>query len=454
MDIILIYPSGVDENGRQVKTRKAFFPPLSLAILNSLTPPRHSVTVINDIFEDIDFSRKYDLAGITCMALQSARAFEIAKRFRALGTKVVIGGFHASLMSDEVKEHCDSVVIGEAENLWEQIIEDCENDDLKPFYQDAGKHDLSRLVIPRWDNINLKNYAKWPTFKYPMMPIYTTRGCPMGCSFCTVSQLYGKSYRIKPVEHVIKEIESVRAEFYFFVDDNIAFNVEYSRQLFTELARLQKRRKFKWISQISTTVVNNPELIDLAGRAGCHSLFIGIETINSDNLRELHKNFNKIERYGELFRMIRKAGIGPIASMMLGMDHDTPDTFDQTLDFLKKNKIFNAFFFIFTPIPGSAVFDELKAQGRLLHRNMHLYDGAHVVFRPSNFTPEELTDGFWKLYNEFYSIKNILRRTYDTAVISSNPVRNIFENSLFYWFFRHAVRAYEHPLSGGLGRIM
>jgi radical SAM superfamily enzyme YgiQ (UPF0313 family) len=454
MKILLIYPCQVDQHEKPIKYRKGFFPPLSLAILNGLTPPHHTVTIVNDVLEDIDFSLSYDLVGITAMSLQSTRAYQLAKHYRNAGARVVIGGFHATLLPEEVKQHCDSVVIGEAENLWEKILIDCENDNLKEFYKDDSLPDLSRQVIPVWDNFNLKKYPKWLGFKYPMMPIYTTRGCPFACRFCSVAQVYGKTYRVRPIEHVIQEVERLDAEFYFIVDDNIGSNIEYSRELFTALARIRKRKNFKWISQISTTIINHPELIQLMAESGCHSVFIGIETINTETLKHMNKNFNKVDQYWKLFGMMREAGIGPIASVMFGMDEDRPDIFRKTLEFLMGGKVFNAFYFIFTPPPGSKLLDEMTAEGRVLHNNWHFYDGAHSVFRPKHMTSEELTKSFWDLYNEFYSLKNILKRMYNTARISPNPIKSIFENTLFYWIFRRAVRSYQHPLSGGLGKSL
>jgi radical SAM superfamily enzyme YgiQ (UPF0313 family) len=152
--------------------------------------------------------------------------------------------------------------------------------------------------------------------------------------------------------------------------------------------------------------------------------------------------------------MMREAGNGPIASVMFGMDEDRPDIFRKTLEFLMAGKVFNAFYFIFTPPPGSKLLDEMTAQGRMLHNHWHFYDGAHSVFRPKHMTSEELTKRFWDLYNEFYSFKNILKRMYNTARISPEPIKSIFENTLFYWIFRRAVRSYQHPLSGGLGKSL
>ena len=230
MKILFVYPTKLNASGKPIKYRKAFLPPLALAILDSLTPDKHDVRIIDDIVENIDFSVPYDLVAITAMTMQVERAYQIADAFRERGVKVIMGGMHPTVLPQEAKQHADSVVIGEADNIWEQILDDCENNTLKDFYQDASFPDLQKPVIPKWDNANLRVYPKRIGAKLPMMPIFTTRGCPLGCTFCSVTKFFGKSTRVKPVSHVIQEIESTGATEYLFVDDNITCNPDYSRE--------------------------------------------------------------------------------------------------------------------------------------------------------------------------------------------------------------------------------
>lgn len=449
MKILFIYPTRLDRDQTPIKYKKAFLPPLALAILNGLTPRHHDVRVVNDIVENIDFSSDYDLVAITAMTTQIGRAYQIADKFRETGVKVIIGGIHATVLPDEAKEHADSVVIGEADNIWEDILIDFEENQYKEFYQDTSRPDLQKLILPRWDNMNLNIYPKPRGHKLPKMPLFTTRGCVFNCKFCSVSKYFGRTYRFKPISHVIKEIEHIDTKSYFFVDDNIACNVDYSRELFNTLIN----KNINWLSQISTTVLKTPELIDLAAKSGCTSLFIGIESINRESLKSVSKGFNKIEEYEELFARLRKVGIKPFVSIIFGLDEDTPDQFKLTIDFLMKNKVGNAYFWILTPLPGTKLYEEMDKENRIIDTDWSRYNLSDVVFQPKNFTPDELYRGYWKTFQEFFSLINIAKRLYYNVPITSQPI-DAFTRSLFYQLhYRNKVRNYDHPLSGGINKI-
>ena len=449
MKILFIYPTRLDRDQTPIKYKKAFLPPLALAILNGLTPKHHNVRVVNDIVENIDFSSDYDLVAITAMTTQIGRAYQIADKFRETGVKVIIGGIHATVLPDEAKEHADSVVIGEADNIWEDILIDFEENQYKEFYQDTSRPDLQKLILPRWDNMNLNIYPKPRGHKLPKMPLFTTRGCVFNCKFCSVSKYFGRTYRFKPISHVVKEIEHIDTKSYFFVDDNIACNVDYSRELFNTLIN----KNINWLSQISTTVLKTPELIDLAAKSGCTSLFIGIESINRESLKSVSKGFNKIEEYEELFARLRKVGIKPFVSIIFGLDEDTPDQFKLTIDFLMKNKVGNAYFWILTPLPGTKLYEEMDKENRIIDTDWSRYNLSDVVFQPKNFTPDELYRGYWKTFQEFFSLINIAKRLYYNVPITSQPI-DAFTRSLFYQLhYRNKVRNYDHPLSGGINKI-
>ena len=449
MNILLVYPSRLGANQKPLKYKKAFLPPLSLALLNGLTPASHNVHVVNDIVEDIDFSVAYDLVGITAMTTQIQRAYQIADAFRNRGVKVVIGGIHPTVLPDEAKQHADSVVIGEADNLWEQILSDCSRNTLKAFYKDDTSPDLKQLVLPKWDNINMNIYPKNIGAKLPLMPIYTTRGCPMGCQFCSVTKYFGKKYRMRPIANVLEEVKQVGSRIYFFVDDNIVCNPDYSRELFRSL----KGKGIHWFSQISSTVLKNPDLIELASAAGCDSLLVGLESISESSLKSVNKGFNIVERYEELIARMKKARVIPFLTFIFGFDEDTPELFETTYEFLIRNRVPYAIFSILTPLPGTDIYNRLKNEGRILDHDWSKYELTNVVFQPKNFSKQELLDYYWNCSRKFYSIKNIIMNVYQSVKIAHNPFMELFESSFFQVYFRKRIYSYDHPISGGIDLI-
>jgi len=447
--VLLVYPSSLDDNREPIKYRKAYLPPLSLATIAGLTPPSHTVRVVNDLVENIDFSEKWDLVGLTAMTTQAERAYQIADEFRRRGTKVVMGGIHVSMLPQEAKQHVDAVVIGEAENIWEGILADCENGRMKDFYQDATRPDLKRAVVPRWESFNMEVYARQLGAKLPMMPIATTRGCPYGCRFCAVTKFSGQSYRIRPIANVLSEIQGTGAKQFFFVDDNIAANPDYARELFGAVEKMD----LEWMSQASTTILKTPDLLDRAARAGCFALFIGVETLNQSSLAGVRKSFNKTEQYEELIGRMRQAKISPILSFIFGFDQDLEDQFAITTRFLTKHKIGSALFWILTPIPGTDLYADLEREGRITTTNWSNYDGTHMVFQPKTFKPAELMDRYWTAFQGLYQPPRLFRNILWNTRFAKRHGAALVRNSFFQPFYWMKLRAKEHPYSGGIGRV-
>ena len=445
MNILLVYPTILDESQKPIRYQKGYLPPLSLAIIDALTPSQHTVQIVNDCIEQIDYARNFDLVGITAVTTQAERAYQIADKFRELGSKVVIGGVHATFLPDEAKKHADAVIIGEAENLWEQILDDCGRNRLRDFYKEDTYPDLQNVVLPRWENINLELYRRSYGRKFPRMPIYTTRGCVHNCKYCSVTRYFGRTFRFKPVKNVLDEIRSVGAESYFFVDDNIACDPDYSQELFKALAVMD----ISWFSQASINLSKQTQLIELAAKAGCKHLLLGIESINSANLGYIRKAFNKPSEYQELFERLESVGISPWISYIIGFDHDTPERMEQIVDFLIQNRMRNIMLWILTPLPGTALYSELEQEGRIMKDPWSNYNLTNVVFKPKNFTPQELHETFWQLYRMLFTYRNILHRSFHSAIRSDNRVLGMFRHFYTQRYFRKQVFSKNHPTAMG-----
>lgn len=380
------------------------FPLLSTSLLAGLTPSCHQIRIIDESLTEIDFDQEVDLVAITAITPLAQRGYEIADEFRRRGKRVIIGGIHASWLPEEAKAHSDSVVIGEADEIWVEILNDFEKGTVKPFYRQEQRTDLNRLPIPRRDLFPSKGYLFHNL-------IQTTRGCPYDCEFCSVTALYGKSYRMRPVSEVEREIESLeRSKAYiFFVDDNLVGNPSHAKKLLNMLSH----HRLRWVSQGPISIAEDEEMVNLMARAGCHGLFIGFESLREENLHLMDKRMNRIEDYERGIQKLHDAGIGVYASFVFGYDYDDSSVFDEFLEFAERNRLDGAFLPILTPFPGTRTYQRLKQEERILTEDWSKYDMATVVFRPKRMTIDELQEGFWKVNRSFYSIPSIIKRIFN-----------------------------------------
>lgn len=401
MRILLISP----ENKKSIyaytkEDVKAFwFPKLGLPTIAANTPPDVEVRIVDECVEDIDFNVDVDLVGISVMTYLAPRAYEIAAKFRARGVKVVLGGIHVSMCPEEAKEHADSIVVGESEKTWPVLVEDFRRGELKSLYEEKDLPKLENLPIPRRELFKPNSY--WTT-----NCVQTSRGCPFACDFCTVTIFGGNQFRLRPIEQVIEEVRRLKKGFVVFVDDNIAGNKAYAKQLFKALIPL----KINWGSQASLTMARDTELLDLAAKSGCTALFIGVESISEENLAAANKRFNKVDKYKEEFRKFHDYGILIQTGMIFGFDFDDETAFERTVEFLEENNIELAMFNILTPLPGTNLYKKMDAEGRIIDRDWSHYDGRHVVFKPKLMSPETLQEGFLWAYHKFFSYPSIIKR--------------------------------------------
>lgn len=448
MRIRLIQPAQLDENGNRIRYKQLFLPFLSMTTLAGLTPAGVDVDITEDFVEEIDFDENIDLVGITAHTSQAPRAYQIADEFRRRGRKVILGGIHPSVCPDEARKHADSVLIGEAEDLWTKVIDDAKNGSLCGIYRSERMSDLTRLVIPRFDLLDLDHYVSSPFEKRPVLPFQTSRGCPNHCDFCSVTGFLGHRVRTKPIANVIEEIERSDPSRIFFVDDNIAGDPTHAEELFKALKPL----KLRWSCQMSTQIGRRPDLIELAAEAGCHACFMGIETINEDSLSSVNKGFNKADEYEAVFKQLKEVGILPEISLMIGFDGDTVDSLRRTIDSVLKWDITYMYMFVLTPLPSTKFYRVMKEQGRIHVEDWSAYDCAHPVCDHPSLTADQLVSFLWESYREFYSVGNILKRIwrFRKPYLLHFP-RNIAIEDLFFSFHtRNAVRHRVHPLAPGI----
>jgi radical SAM superfamily enzyme YgiQ (UPF0313 family) len=404
--------------------KRIWFAHLALTTLAALTPPGVEVKITDENVEPIDFEEDVDLVGLTGMVMHARRAYEIARRFRERGIPVVMGGPHASSCPTEAKDHVDAVVIGEAENVWKGLIEDFQQGYLKPFYKADAFCSMKGFPSPRIDLLRKEAYMT-------VNCVQTTRGCPYQCDFCHVTHFFGKTYRCRPVDEVIEEVKRLEGDFVVFVDDNIAGNRHYADELFRRLKPLNK----KWASQASLTLTKDPKLLRLAAESGCVSLFLGVESLSSENLKEVNKSFNQVSHFEEAFRVLHDHDIMILAGFIFGLDHDDEGVFERTLRFCERNQIELPSFFMLTPLPGTPLFQRMEAEGRLLHKDWAEYNGDTVVFKPKLMTEETLQRGFHWVCKEGYSWSSIFKRVFHpqqrffTRVLSNMAYRSIAQKT-------------------------
>ena len=378
---------------------KAYSPPLGLCMIAAYTPDDIEVQITDECVKPIDFDKDIDLVGLTAYTNNALRAYEIADVFRQRGVPVVMGGVHASTLPEEALEHCDSIVIGEAEGAWQRLISDFSHGQLERVYKNDQLVSLEDLPIPRRELLLSDDYVTINT-------IQTTRGCPHNCSFCSVTRFNGRTYRFRPIHEVVKEIESLFSSNVFIIDDNIFSNRARTQKLFNALIPLGIR----WGSQCTISIASNPEMLELAARSGCIGLAIGLESFCKESLEAAHKRFNDPDQFYRDIELIKSYGIFVWGSFVLGFDEDDENSLENTIKMAKASKLDFACFNFLTPLPGTIVYDKLEKEGRLGSKNWADYNMANLVFRPIRVTSEVLEEKVRKAWLEFYSIKAIFKR--------------------------------------------
>ena len=403
MRVLLIGPTALDINGQPIKQRRLHLPGLTLPMLAAVTPPECEPHLVSETVDDIPFDEHWDLVGITGMGSGIVRAWQIADEFKRRNTTVVVGGIAASLLGPEASlNHADSVVVGEAEEVWPNLIDDYAGGRLQPVYRMARRPPIDSLPLPRYDLMNPAKLGVW-------RPVQATRGCPFTCNFCSITAFFEAGYRKRPVEQVLRDVRAAKrsgSRYIAFLDDNIGVDWNYCAQLWEALIP----EKIRWVSQCSLHIAEKPALLKLARESGCRLLSFGIETTSPESLTAIDKEWNRPERYRKAIAAIRRHGIDVSTEMIIGLDGDDPSVFQKTYDFIMENRISVPRIHIMTPIPGTPLFNELKKDGRIVSEDFSRFSGGQVIFRPRHLEPAELQAGYWQLYERLFTWRNILRR--------------------------------------------
>ncbi len=377
---------------------------LNLPLLAGLTPPGHDVEIVDESFAASDHRAGPDLVGITVMTELARRAYFLGDHYRALGAKVVMGGVHATVMPQEALEHADAVVRGEAESLWPGLLADAAAGRLGRCYANGGGRPLAGSPRPRWDL-----YPAPERHGYTPLAtgIETTRGCPYGCEFCSVSSVFGSRMRVRPVDEVMAEVESVEGKQLFLVDDSFGLDRRATHVLMDRLAPLGKT----WCGQGTIGLAEDPGLLRAMRRAGCIGLLVGFETLHPDTRGGLRKLERRIDPL-EAMRRFHDAGIAILGAFVFGFDHDDAGVFDRTLEFASKARLDAAQLRVLVPFPGTALYARLQREDRLYAPRWWLdgHTSDTLLYRPLAMRPEELVDGVARVIRETYSRASIIRR--------------------------------------------
>jgi radical SAM superfamily enzyme YgiQ (UPF0313 family) len=417
----------------QIKTKKTTYKPFEKTLLTTfsilptlyvrriaaITPKKHNIKVLNERYEPIEYSSNYDVVIIHFSTTSAKRAYEIADEFRNKNVKVVLIGLHVSALPEEALQHADSIIQGRGEVNWLSFLKDFETDKIKKIYPPLPYDELSCRIPPTL--VSLPGFIM-------VGAIEATRGCPINCNFCPESNTpNGNNYYTRPIDQVIEELKKIPQKIIMFYDASLTINPSYTKELFKKMIPLKK--KF-FLNGNVNVLADDEELVKLSKKAGCIAWLIGFESVSQETINSIGKNTNKVSIYKKAVDQIHKNKMAVIGDFMFGFDNDTNDVFKSTLNAIKDLKLDVADFTIVTPFPGTPLFKQLDKEERLLTKEWKNYSMYNVVFKPKNMTPEELINGVYFIYKNFYrpseSIKRIIRSLkYGIIPFFSVMARNI-----------------------------
>ena len=416
MKILLVFPR-IEHGTTTYKDKKSWrkivvgYPIITLPHIASITPTKHSIKIINENYEDIDFTEDVDVVGITCYTMTAPRVYEIADEFRKRGKTVILGGYHPTALPEESKQHADSIVMGMAEANWPKAIEDFENGKLKPIYVRDNNFDISKIPPLRRDLIKHNPF---------LGAIQTTRGCSNQCEFCAISSFCGNIVKQRPIKDVVEEIQNMDNKLFIFHDPHLTLHRKYAMELFKEI--IKQRIHKGWVANGTANILGNVDekFLTLARKAGCVEWFVGFESVSQEALNNIKKTHNKVSDFKRIIRRVHNHGMTIQGGIIFGFDEDKPDIFDTTLETIYDWDLDVLEINILTPYPGTPLFERLNKEGRILTRDWSRYNQVDVVFKPKNMTEEELYEGTRKVAKDFYSTYNLTKRITKIITVTKN----------------------------------
>ncbi|HTY61787.1 MAG TPA: radical SAM protein [Acidobacteriota bacterium] len=446
MRLYLINPSNPLVSIVKVKesrwNRYRVWKPLSLMVLAGLTSPEWEITIVDENLGAPDYPAmpRPDLVGITAFTSQAKRAYEVADFFRGLGVPVIMGGIHATMCLDEVTAHVDSVVTGEAESVWPQILEDARRGSLKPRY-DGELAEIEDIPPARHDLLPAR---------YAFGAIQTTRGCPLNCTFCSVTAFNGARYRQRPIPDVIREFQSVREKRVLVVDDNLigtrTEHIARAKDLFRAMAKANLRKE--WVGQATINFADDEELMTLASKAGCRGVFIGFESPAPEGLRELGKKFNLLKGRDirASVRRIQRHNIMIVGSFIIGLDVDQSGIGKRIADMASHYCLDSLNALFLTPLPGTRLWDQMKADGRIAldtyPEDWKYYTLTYPVAQYKNLSLDAVIQEMISCNRKFYSLPRILRRVCSNLWQPRAPLISLVANLSYRSNIRVDRKAY------------
>jgi radical SAM superfamily enzyme YgiQ (UPF0313 family) len=446
MRLYLINPSNPLVSSVKIKesrwNRYRVWKPLSLMVLAALTPPDWEISIVDENLGAPHYPAmpRPDLVGITAFTSQANRAYEVASHFRNLGVPVVMGGIHATMRLEEVMERVDCAVTGEAEGVWSQVLDDARNGALKRRY-DGGFADINNLPSARHDLL-AKGYA--------FGAIQTTRGCPLNCSFCSVTAFNGARYRQRPIPDVVREFQAIREKRVLVVDDNLIGtrpeHIARAKDLFRALAQANLGKE--WIAQATINFADDEELLALASKAGCKGVFIGFESTTPEGLQELSKKFNllKDRDFRASVRRIQRHGILVVGSFIIGLDMDERGVGKRIAEVARMYGVDNLNVLFLTPLPGTRLWDQMTSEDRValdtFPQDWKYYTLTFPVARYKHLSLDRVIEEMILCDRDFYSMPHLLRRVLGNLWHGRQPLVALVGNLSYRRNARLNVKAY------------